>query len=281
MQSLGELQSSWSFTAIGSKLILRGFAGVKHRYFASFSLRHRGSNSTARSPFTIATGSRSLADAIPFLFAGDMESIGLRRLVAELAMAYHYVTAGKLMKRCFQMRARIGDDFSRLKNLIAIWAAIREVHRVTHGGNSIWDTPHVPFNIGAWYERLVRAFVTKQLPSRPIPWQRLAHQADEHIVRMVRNDYRKAHGKPRPADADRRCLAGFAGCRALTHICCDMPLHGFHGSTKPGMTTNERRGSRFLRRSWALFSERLARAEDARADKDSDFAPHTPNDWDR
>ena len=46
-----------------------------------------------------------LADAIPFIFASDTENIGLRRFVAELAMAYHYVTAGKLMKRCFQVCA--------------------------------------------------------------------------------------------------------------------------------------------------------------------------------
>ena len=143
-----------------------------------------------------------LADAIPFLFASNTENVGLRQLVAELAMAYHYVTAGKLMKRCFQLRARIGDDFSRLQNLIAIWAAVREVHRVTHGGNSIWDTPHVPFNVQARYEHLIRAFVTRRLPCRPIPWQRLAQQADDRMVRMVRKEYRRACGKPRPADAD-------------------------------------------------------------------------------
>jgi len=222
-----------------------------------------------------------LADAIPFLYASDTENIGLRRLVAELALAYHYVTAGKLMKRCFQVRARIGDDFSRLQNLIAIWAAIREVHRVTHGGNSIWDTPHVPFNVDAWYERLVRAFVTKQLPCRPIPWQRLARQADERMVRMVRNDYRKAHGKPRPADADRSVSRRI---RRLPGLDPHLLRYAFAWIPRLDEARDDDERTSWiaiLEEELGLVLRTLGTTEDARADKDSHFAPHTPNDWDR
>lgn len=222
-----------------------------------------------------------LADAVPLLFAGDIENTGLRRLVAELAMAYHYVTAGKLMKRCFQARARIGDDFSRLQNLIAIWAAIREVHRVTHCGNSIWDTPHVPFNVGAWYERLARAFVTKQLPSRPIPWQRLARQADERMVRMIRNEYEKACGKPRPDDADRSVSRRIRRLPGL-----DPYLLRYAFAWIPRLDEARDGDERaswigILEEELGLVLRTLGTTEDARADKDCHFAPHTPNDWDR
>jgi hypothetical protein len=222
-----------------------------------------------------------LADAVPFLFAKDTENTWLRQLVAELAMTFHYVTSGKLMKRCFQVRARLGDDFFRLQNLITIWAAVREVHRVTHGGNSIWDTPNVPFNVGIRYEHLLRAFVTRRLPSQPISWQRLARQADERIVRMLRKERIRNGETSQPADAHDRLSRRIRRLPGLDPHLLRQAFAWIPRLDEAKNTGEKSSWIAILEEELGIVLRTLGTTEDAFADKKSHFASHTPNDWDR
>ena len=103
----------------------------------------------------------------PQMLAEEVADGGIRSLCARFALAFNYSVTEDLMSSAFEQRELLGDDFTRLQRLILQASGIRNVHTVTHGGNSFWDCPDVEYDVGEKVHHLVEQFRTSVSHAAP------------------------------------------------------------------------------------------------------------------
>lgn len=96
-------------------------------------------------------------EAVPFIWAEDPNSREWREAAARLVFAKHYSAAGLLMRRCYELRGRLGEHFWQLVGLMLNWAARRWAARAR-----VWTEDE----LRRWIQSEVRAFAG---PTRPRP----------------------------------------------------------------------------------------------------------------
>lgn len=136
---------------------------------------------------------------IPQMLADDPNDVAVRSICAYFALAFNYSVIQDLMTFAFKIRGSLGDDFKRLQHLILISSGIRNVHIVTHGGNSIWDCPDIEYDADVRYNDLIDQFAKLSLPAEIPNLCGIAEDACETIIEMVHKQHLVSHDEP-PSD---------------------------------------------------------------------------------
>ncbi len=139
----------------------------------------------------------------PVLLSEDPDATGVRAFCADFVLAYNYSVVQDLMQSAFEHRFALGDDFYRLQHLVLLWSGVREIHIVTHGGNSVWGTPDVPFDIGRHCDGLVDQFVNRSLSTELTSLSDVATSTNARILAMVKQQAKVRSEKDWDDDVER------------------------------------------------------------------------------
>jgi hypothetical protein len=131
----------------------------------------------------------------PQLLADNPTATGIRGHCADFALAYNYSVVCDLMMSAFERRAVLKQDFDRLKHLVLLSTGLREVHIVTHGGNSVWGTPDIPFDLNAVYDDLIEKYVDGSLAPDLPSLSDIAESTNRRILSMVQQQDRLRFGE--------------------------------------------------------------------------------------
>lgn len=133
---------------------------------------------------------------IPPMLAQDLADETVRSLFAEFVLTSNYSVTQDLMNAAFEHRTKLGDDFSRLQRLLLVSSGMRNVMEVTHGGNSFWDCPDVPFDFSDRVNELIAHFVQRETPPVSPRLVDIASDSNDTIVRMVRQQREITYKEP-------------------------------------------------------------------------------------
>lgn len=104
---------------------------------------------------------------LPQMLAENPTHDRIRSLCARFALAFNYSVTQDLMSFAFEQRELLGDDFLRLQRLILLASGIRNVHTVTHGGNSIWGCSDIEYDVRERLHTLAEQFRTSVSHATP------------------------------------------------------------------------------------------------------------------
>lgn len=134
-----------------------------------------------------------LGEAGIALLAEDTNDSLARTLVALGVTAYHHGAVRRTMRRAFELRARIGEEFNRVKAMALLWSGIHALARRSHQLDT--DTER-------WRnreERLLGAFIDGRLPcvhGLLVRVNRWAARAMDRLERKRFSDRPRASGRP-------------------------------------------------------------------------------------
>lgn len=131
-----------------------------------------------------------VAIMLPQLLAEDLSNEVSRSFCAEFALAFNYSVIQDLMTFAFEHRAVLQDDFYRLQYIILVSSGIRNVDKVTRGGNSFWDCPDIEFDIRIQFKELIDRFVNFTLPTELPRLVGVAEESTNKILDMVTQQHK-------------------------------------------------------------------------------------------
>jgi len=129
------------------------------------------------------------AQVLPLLWAEDPDLPILRECVASLATSYHYKTVAILINSAAKHRSRLGESFKQLQHFLLRWAATRWKWKRTRHEKR-------PFDVEAWLQREVKAFVKGSISPQIPPLEELA--VEEHLRKYSRSGYYKRRPRQSP-----------------------------------------------------------------------------------
>ena len=134
-----------------------------------------------------------LGEAGVALLAEDTSYPLARTLVAFGVTAYHHSATRRTMRRAFEMRTQLGEEFVRIKTLALLWSAIRRLS---------CRSQQLDTDVGRWRARearLLQAFADGRLPlahDQFIRVNRWAGRAEDRVHRKRFPDRPVAPGRP-------------------------------------------------------------------------------------
>ncbi len=137
-----------------------------------------------------------VAMLLPQMLAENSTHHGIRAMCADFALAYNYSVTQDLMTFAFEQRQALRDDFPRLQHLIIRASGIRNVKKVTHGGNSFWNCPDIDYDIGVLLNELIGQFTEATLKAELPNLCDVAESATETIVEMWKKQRASSRDEP-------------------------------------------------------------------------------------
>lgn len=125
-----------------------------------------------------------VAEAAVAILAESQSDKFVRHLVAASVASYYYGTTSLTMRAAYRLRRKLGTDFFRMQNLAILWAALRNLR---HRGEVLKADLT---RMSIWNDRLIKAFIRRAIPAKPLPWGRIESFARRSFERME-SRYRK------------------------------------------------------------------------------------------
>ena len=132
----------------------------------------------------------------PGYLAGEPTSVGFRRLVADFSTAFKYSVVADVLASAFNCRRQLGNDFHRLLHLVFAYSGCCNIQVTTRGGNCIWDTPDVEYDIDESLANLTNRFVDQSLPPEVPSLSEIAVSSNATIADMVREQHNRKAATP-------------------------------------------------------------------------------------
>ena len=109
------------------------------------------------------------AEAAITLFAEDKGNTDWRAAVVVSVMSFHYGATGITLRKAFEERQKLDDDFARLLNVAVLWSGLAFLNPRHHDDQLRANV------LRKWASRLIEGFVLKTIPSELMSWTRIAN----------------------------------------------------------------------------------------------------------